>query len=48
MLHTPGPIHIQVGLPLFLANMFKAMKSSSRYLQAQLEKMGKMQVPALS
>ena len=30
--------HTQVGLPLYLANMFKAMKASGRELQAQLEK----------
>ena len=32
--------HTQVGLPLYLANMFKAMKASCRELQAQLEKNG--------
>ena len=32
--------HTQVGLPLYLANMFKAMKASGRELQAQLEKNG--------
>ena len=30
--------HTQVGLLLYLAKMFKAMKASSRELQAQLEK----------
>ena len=30
--------HTQVGLPLYLANMFNAMKASGRELQAQLEK----------
>ena len=29
--------HTQVGLPLYLANMFKATKASSRELQEQLE-----------
>ena len=33
------PPHTQVGLQLYLANMFKAMKASSREFQAQLEKM---------
>ena len=37
-LHTPT--HTQVGLALYLANMFKAMKASSRELEVQLEKMG--------
>ena len=32
--------HTQVGLPLYLANMFKAMKASCRELQAQLEENG--------
>ena len=32
------PTHIQMGLPLYLANIFKAMKASSLELQAQLEK----------
>ena len=32
--------HTQVGLPLYLANMFKATKASSRELQAQLENNG--------
>ena len=33
------PSHIQVGLLLYLANMFKATKASLLDLQAQLEKM---------
>ena len=32
--------HTLVGLPLYLANMFKAMKASCRELQSQLEKNG--------
>ena len=39
IIRTPTPTHTQVGLPLYLANMFKAMKASSPELQAQLEKM---------
>ena len=34
------PPHTQVGLQLYLANMFKAMKASGQELQTQLEKNG--------